>query len=113
LEFDSVLIERVLCNLFENAANYSPPGGTIEISARDMEEHVEVSVCDRGPGVDGAQAKADFEMFVRGAKESAKPGVGLGLAICRAIVEFHGGTIRVENDPAGGASFTFILPKGH
>lgn len=112
LEFDSVLIERVLCNLLENAAKYSAPGVAIELSARDMAEHVEVSVCDRGPGVDGAQRKTIFEMFERGVKESTKPGVGLGLAICRAIVEFHGGTIRVENDPLGGACFTFTLPKG-
>lgn len=113
LEFDSVLIERVMCNLLENATKYSPPGAAIEISARDMGEHVEVSVRDRGPGVDGAQQKTIFELFVRGAKESAKPGVGLGLAICRAIVESHGGTIRVENEPSGGACFTFTMPKGH
>ena len=112
LEFDSVLIERVLCNLLENAAKYSAPGAAIGISARDTGQHVEVSVGDQGPGVDGAQRKTIFEMFERGAKESAKPGVGLGLAICRAIVEFHGGTIRVENEPSGGARFTFTLPKG-
>lgn len=112
LEFDSVLIERVLCNLLENAAKYSPAGTPIDIEAREAGACVEVSVCDRGPGVDAAQRTAIFEMFVRGGKESATPGVGLGLAICRAIVEAHDGTIAVADAAGGGACFTFALPKG-
>ena len=93
LEFDAVLLERVFCNLLENAAKYSPDGARIEIAARALEDSVEISVCDHGTGFpDGSKGKL-FAMFVRGDAASAKPGTGLGLAICRAIVEAHGGTI--------------------
>lgn len=112
LEFDAVLIERVLCNLIENAVKYTPAGSAIEIGARDVSQSVEISVRDHGPGIDPAQQQRVFEMFVRGEKESARPGVGLGLAISRAIVECHGGTLAVANEPDGGARFTFSLPKG-
>lgn len=112
IELDAVLVERVLCNLIENAAKYSPEGSAIEIAACEADEVVEVSVRDHGPGVDPAQRQRIFEMFVRGEKESSRPGVGLGLAISRAIVESHGGTLRVGNEPSGGARFTFTLPKG-
>ena len=97
LEFDAVLIERVLCNLLENAAKYSRPGSPVEISARRLDTVVEVAVCDQGPGIPAGQGPDIFEMFVRGARESAKPGVGLGLAICRAIIEGHGGSISAGN----------------
>ena len=111
LEFDSVLIERVLCNLLENAAKYSPSGSSIEISAKETDASVEVAVRDHGPGL-ATIGRADiFAMFVRGAKESSKPGVGLGLAICRAIVEAHEGTIAATSHASGGACFTFTLPK--
>ena len=111
LQFDSVLIERVLCNLLENAAKYAPADSPIDIAARDTGDHVEVSVRDYGAGVPKSQRKSIFEMFVRGTRESNKAGVGMGLAICRAIVESHGGTIDVEN-ATPGARFTFTLPKG-
>jgi two-component system sensor histidine kinase KdpD len=107
-----VLVERVLCNLIENAAKYSPAGAPIEIAARDRGDHVDVSIRDQGPGVDAAQRVRIFEMFVRGDRESARPGVGLGLAIARAIVECHGGCVAVANEASGGARFTFSLPKG-
>lgn len=67
---------------------------------------------DDGPGLPPGQEEAVFDKFVRGERESAKPGVGLGLAICRAIVEAHGGTIRAANRPEGGAAFVFTLPLG-
>ena len=113
LEFDAVLIERVLCNLLENAAKYSPAGTPINISARCLDSSVEISVCDRGPGVPEGRAQDIFDMFVRVDRESAKPGVGLGLAICRAIVEAHGGSIAAQERPHGGACFTFTLPAGN
>jgi two-component system sensor histidine kinase KdpD len=112
LEFDAVLVERVLCNLLENAGKYAPPGTRIELSARDAGDAVEVTVRDHGPGVPESGRAEIFDMFVRGEKESTRPGVGLGLAICRAIVEAHGGTIAVVNESGGGARFTFTLPKG-
>lgn len=113
LEFDAVLIERVFCNLIENAGKYSPAGSPIEISARRLDAAVEVVVSDRGPGIGDGRSADIFEMFVRGTRESAKPGVGLGLAICRAIVEAHGGSIAAANRPQGGACFSFTLPTGN
>lgn len=110
LEFDAVLIERVFCNLLENAAKYAPPDSAIEIRGAVVGQIAEISVCDSGPGFPAG--KPLFDMFVRGEQESAKPGVGLGLAICRAIVEAHGGAIRAENRSSGGACVTFTLPLG-
>ena len=112
LAFDAVLIERVFCNLLENAAKYSADGTAIEISARRIDANVEVAVCDRGHGIPAGQAEHIFEMFVRGTRESATPGVGLGLAICRAIVEAHGGSITAASRPSYGACFLFTLPTG-
>ena len=65
---------------------------------------------DNGPGIPAGQEEAIFAKFARGSKESAIPGVGLGLAICEAIVEVHGGTISAANRPEGGASFYVTLP---
>ena len=112
LEFDAVLMERVLCNLLENAAKYGPAGQPIELSAAALPAVVEVSVRDHGSGFPAGQRDDLFEMFVRGETESGQPGTGLGLAICRAIVEAHGGEIRAENAVGGGARFTFGLPRG-
>jgi len=83
LEFDAVLMERVFCNLLENAAKYSPPGSAIGISARSIGDLVEVSVLDRGKGFPEDSLERIFELFERGTAESTVPGVGLGLAICR------------------------------
>ena len=112
LEFDAVLIERVFCNLLENAAKYSPAGAPIEIAVQLRDGRAEVAVGDGGKGFAVDESGALFEMFVRGEHESSTPGVGLGLAICRAIVEAHGGTIAAANRATGGASVTFTLPLG-
>ncbi|VVD60050.1 two-component system sensor histidine kinase KdbD [Pandoraea fibrosis] len=111
LRFDAVLLERLFTNLLENAAKYSPAGSHIEIAARVHGDDVEVSVSDDGPGLPAGMEGRIFEKFMRGEKESAKPGIGLGLAICRAIVEAHGGRIYATNVPEGhGARFVFTLP---
>jgi two-component system sensor histidine kinase KdpD len=112
LELDAVLIERVLSNLMENAAKYTPRGSMIDIGASRNAENVDVWVADNGPGLPAGKEEEIFEKFARGQKESATPGVGLGLAICRAIVEAHGGKIHAENRQAGGARFVFSLPCG-
>lgn len=112
LEFDAVLIERVLCNLLENAAKYSPAASPLELRATIQGDSVEISVLDHGPGFPAQQRDELFEMFVRGASESGKPGTGLGLAICKAIVEAHGGRISAANRPDGGACVSFTLPRG-
>ena len=112
LRFDAVLVERVLVNLLENAAKYTPEGSPVSIGAAATRESVEVWVADEGPGLPPGREALIFEKFERGHKESATPGVGLGLAICRAIVAAHGGTIRGETRPEGGARFVFTLPRG-
>jgi len=112
LAFDSVLMERVLCNLLENAAKYTPPGSRIEIAARNEGDRVSITVSDNGPGLPPGREDRLFEKFTRGQEESAVAGVGLGLAIVRAIVEAHKGTVRGENRPQGGARFVITLPAG-
>ena len=113
VEFDAVLIERVFCNLLENAAKYSPPGAGVGIDVASRDGLREVIVSDNGKGFAPANGSAVFEMFVRGEAESSTPGVGLGLAICSAIVEAHGGSISAANGEHGGARVTFTLPLGN
>lgn len=107
---DAVLMERVLVNLLENATKYTPPGTTIGISAASTDALLRVEVWDEGPGLPPGQERAIFAQFARGQKESAVPGVGLGLAICEAIVEAHGGKIWAEIRAPHGARFLFTLP---
>ena len=109
---DGVLLERVLVNLFENAAKYTPPGTPITLSAKLIGEKICVAVADNGPGLPKGDAEDLFRKFSRGEKESSAPGVGLGLAICRAIVQAHGGDISATNrvPPLHGAMFEWTLP---
>jgi two-component system sensor histidine kinase KdpD len=107
---DALLIERVLVNLLENAAKYTPPGSAIGIGARNEGGTLRIEVWDEGPGLPPGQEREIFLRFARGRKESDVPGVGLGLAICQTIIEAHGGEIRAENRAAGGARFVFTLP---
>jgi two-component system sensor histidine kinase KdpD len=109
---DDVLMEQVFVNLLENAANYTPQGTPVEIAAIKDETELVVFIRDVGPGIPAGDEERIFEKFVRGARESATPGVGLGLAISRAIVEAHRGKIWAENSPTGGARFCFTLPLG-
>ena len=116
LDLDAVLMERVFVNLLENAAKYTPAGTPISISAVAVGGVVRVQVDDQGPGLPAGREEAIFEKFERGVRESALPGVGLGLAIARAIVGAHGGGIRGDNRVEGGrvagARFTVELPQG-
>jgi two-component system sensor histidine kinase KdpD len=107
---DALLIERVLVNLLENAVKYTPPGTAVGVRAVKEAGMLRVEVWDAGPGLPVGQEQEIFLRFARGRKESDVPGVGLGLAICQAIVEAHGGQIRAENRPGGGARFEFTLP---
>jgi two-component system sensor histidine kinase KdpD len=110
LEFDAVLLERVFCNLLDNAVKHG--GATLAISAQLHGDIVEVQVEDDGPGLAHGIEQSIFDKFARGEAASTRPGVGLGLAICKAIVEAHGGAIRAANRAQGGARFTFTLPRG-
>ena len=109
LRIDAVLVEQVFINLLENALKYTPSGSPIEIGATASAEAVSVTVADRGPGIPAGSEERIFEKFFRGEHEGAQSGVGLGLAICRAIVAAHGGRIWVENRDGGGAAFRFTL----
>ena len=110
LNIDAVLIERVLVNILENASKYTPPDSSIEINGFLQNENVIVTIDDHGPGLPAGRENAIFEKFERGNKENATPGVGLGLAISRAIMKAHGGFIHGETRYNGGARFTLSLP---
>lgn len=112
VEFDAVLIERVLVNLIENATKYGAP--PIVVGARAEPGTLVLTVRDHGPGLPAALLGREqklFDKFTRGEAESATPGVGLGLAICRAVVNAHGGQIAAANAQGGGAEFTVTLPR--
>ena len=110
LPLDSLLMEQVFINLIENAAKYTPDGSPIGISAHVRKNMLKVEVADSGPGLPPGDEELVFEKFYRGKSTSHKTGVGLGLAICKAVVEAHGGRIWAENRPEGGAVFYFTLP---
>ena len=108
---DGSLIEQVLGNLIENAVKYTPPGTAIHISARRDGDSLRVSVADEGPGLAPGTEEQVFEKFYQARREGAGGGVGLGLTICRTIVEAHDGTIRAMAGTQGrGACFEFKLP---
>jgi two-component system sensor histidine kinase KdpD len=109
LRIDAMLLEQVLSNLLENASKYTPPGTPITFSAETAGRQLIVSVEDEGPGLPPGDPEVLFAKFHRGTRESAVGGVGLGLAICRAVVNLHGGSIWAERRPQG-AAFRFTLP---
>ena len=107
---DAALIEQVFVNLLENAAKYTPAGTKVHVGALAYGGELIVSVEDQGPGLPPGDEDALFGKFQRGAPESAVGGVGLGLAICRAILKLHGGRIWADRRLKGGAAFRFALP---
>ena len=108
---DSVLVGQVLTNLVDNALKYTPAGTSIEISAATDPEGLRICLADRGPGLGAGEERRVFDKFYRARPEAGPGGVGLGLTICRAVVEAHGGRIWAENRADGGARFCFILPQ--
>jgi two-component system sensor histidine kinase KdpD len=107
---DAGLIEQVFVNLLENAAKYTPPGTPVHVTAVAYGGELTVSVEDEGPGLPPGDGEALFGKFQRGAPEGAVGGVGLGLAICRAILKLHDGRIWADRRPRGGAALRFTLP---
>lgn len=105
--------QQVLMNLLDNAMKYSPAGGTIRVTASAGEREVVVRVTDHGSGVSEADRERIFRPFSRLDSRLVREvkGAGLGLYICKAIVEAHGGRIWVESPPSGGACFAFSLPR--
>ena len=104
---DAVLVEQALVNLLENALRHGGRVGQVDVTARRDGDHALVEVCDEGPGFPAEEAERIFEKFHRAA---GGPGAGLGLAIARAIVAAHGGTIRATLRQPKGACFSFTLP---
>ncbi|WP_413731697.1 two-component system sensor histidine kinase KdpD [Sodalis sp. RH20] len=110
IKADGALLERVFTNLLENALKYAGDNAQLGIRAYEQRHRLEIEVWDNGPGIPVGQEQKIFEKFARGNKESAVPGVGLGLAICKAIIEMHEGQIRAGNRSEGGACFYISLP---
>lgn len=107
---DAGLLEQALGNLLENAASYTPRGTVVRLRAERRADELTVSVEDFGPGLAAADVERVFAKFHRGVSEGPGGGMGLGLAICRAIVKLHGGRAWAEQLPAGGTAFRFSLP---
>jgi len=110
VNIDAVLFQQVLTNLIENAVKYSPVGCPIEIAADWIPTTLRITIADRGPGIPEELQGRIFEKFYRVVPESPQSGAGLGLALCRAILEAHGGRVAAANRPGGGAVFTVNLP---
>ncbi len=108
---DGLLVEQLLLNLLENALNHTPEGASLQLSASATDGTLKLEVADRGPGLVSGEEKSIFEKFTQGYHSGGK-GAGLGLAICRGIVQSHGGTIEASNREGGGALFTVHLPTG-
>lgn len=112
---DVVQMDQVLTNLLENAIRFAPAGSSIDLRAERSDGVVRLRVADRGPGVPPEEREHVFEPFVRvpdrqDGDGQAHPGAGLGLAICRAIVEAHEGTIRIDGTPVRGTTVVIELP---
>lgn len=110
LWFDYVEIAQVLMNLGENAIKYTPAGTPIRISAHATHDAIEFAVSDRGAGIPADQAARLFEKFYRGEAAGRVPGTGIGLTICRGLVEAHGGRIWVESRLGEGTTVRFTIP---
>lgn len=109
---DVVQMDQVFTNLLENAIRYTPPGTEVGISAVRWEHMVEIRVSDRGPGIPAGEREKVFAEFYRKDVGAGRGGTGLGLAIAQAVVVAHGGSIRIEDTPGGGATVVFRLPLG-
>ena len=116
VEVDYLEIDQVLTNLIENAVRYTPADSPIEVSARREGEEVVMSVADRGPGLSTADLTRVFDKFYRvlnGQHPAGSPaGSGLGLAVCKGLVEAHGGRIWAEQREGGGLVIFVVLPAG-
>jgi two-component system sensor histidine kinase KdpD len=110
---DSARIKEVLVHMLENAAKYSGPDSPIRITAEAKNGTLTTSVADRGPGIDDFEQSLVFEKFYRGRNQRVQVhGTGMGLAICKAIIEAHGGRIGVTSQLGHGSVFYFSLPEG-
>ncbi|MBA7662414.1 Adaptive-response sensory-kinase SasA [subsurface metagenome] len=112
---DELRMGRILYNLLENAVKYSPQGGEIRVFVKPGEEHLIIGVSDQGIGISRADQAKLFEPFQRleDSRLDGVNGAGLGLSVCRKLVEAHGGQIWVESEPGKGSTFFFTIPLSH
>ncbi|HEV8564743.1 MAG TPA: ATP-binding protein [Actinomycetota bacterium] len=108
---DPVKMDQALTNIIENAARHSPPGSEIHVAVSPLRDGIQIRVADQGPGIPEDERETVFEPFFRG-RASAGTGSGLGLAIARAVVQAHGGAIKIEGAPGGGTAVVIELPAG-
>ena len=111
IQGDGQRLEQVLLNLMNNATKFTPDGGTITVRLKKQEAGLVVEVADNGVGIASEDAMRVFALFERVRRDADDPGSGIGLAICKKIVERHGGRIWVEPAAAGGSVFRFTLPS--
>jgi two-component system sensor histidine kinase KdpD len=111
VRIDAVLINQVLVNMLENAAKHTQHGTAVTISAHQSPGGILLSIADNGVGIPLGQERFIFEKFATYTRGDQAKGIGLGLAICQAIITAHGGKIWAENQPQGGALFSIILPN--
>jgi two-component system sensor histidine kinase KdpD len=107
---DPVLMEQVLVNLLDNAQKFSPAGSPLAIQCRADLDGVTLTLTDQGPGFEAGEEERVFEKLYRGSRSTQAPGAGLGLAICRGIIQAHGGTIQATTAPQGGGRVIITLP---
>ena len=106
VDADYTQIDQVVTNLLENAARHTPPGTSVVVTAHQDGDEVTISVADDGPGIDPETRASLFEPF----KSLRHTSTGIGLSICSAIVDAHGGTLRLCDAAGGGACFELTLP---
>jgi two-component system sensor histidine kinase KdpD len=110
IPLDFSLFGQVLVNLLDNAVKYSPADTLIEVNVNQKEDSVVIDVCDRGVGIPASDLERVFDKFYRVQRPENISGTGLGLTICKGIVEIHGGKIRASNRPEGGTIITVSIP---
>ena len=111
---DAKLITQVIINIVNNAIKYTQQGSVIQVDYGNEDDMVYVRISDNGPGMDANSKEHAFDMFYTGQNKIAdsKRSMGLGLALCKSVVEAHGGTIEITDNDPSGCVFTFYLEKG-
>lgn len=111
---DGARVSQVVMNLVDNALKYTPPRGTVTVKTTEADGGVTIEIADTGPGIPEEEQAGIFERFGRGSTKATggEPSTGLGLYICKEVMELHGGKIRLESKPGRGSRFFAFFPKG-